>query len=88
MFLEAGLEIVEYESWRFRPEDVVWQEKILAGLRSRGASPEHVAAVEYDIGSIRIRPEEVAGAATLTPHPANYERTELIAKHILRRLGG
>ncbi len=88
MFLEAGLEIVEYDSWPSRPEDVAWQEEILAKLRSRQADPDHVAAVEQDIGCIRVRPEEVAGAAALSPHPVNFQRTEPIAEDILRRLSG
>ena len=86
MFLEAGLEIVEYDGWPSRPDDAVWQESVLSQLQERRASSEHIACVKGGVGGIRIRPEEVAGAATLTPHPANYDRTKPAAEEILRLL--
>ena len=88
LFLEAGLEIVDYDSWPSRPDDVRWQEKIVEPLQKRGADPTHIAAVQKGttIGAVRIRPEEVAGAATLTPLPADYELTRPAAREILRLL--
>jgi hypothetical protein len=52
-------------------------------LTEFGAPPDHVAALESEVGAIRIRPEEVAGSATLKPQPAEFEPTKRQAEQIL-----
>jgi len=86
LFLQAGLEIVDYDSWPSRADDTTWQQKIIEPLRERGADSRHIEAVQENTGAVRVRPEEVAGAATLTPHPSDYRRTRLAASEILRLL--
>jgi hypothetical protein len=85
IFLAAGLEIVRYESWPTRSEDDEWQRSILRPLAGR-ANEAHITAVEEDLGAIRVRPEEVAAAASLTPLPADFERTEPASLELLRLL--
>jgi hypothetical protein len=87
VFHRAGLPLVVYESWPTeRPGDRPWQEKIVQLLERTGAATEHVAAVRSEIGSVRFRPEEVAGAATCTTLPALFDQASGRAQHILDRL--
>ena len=73
VFHEARLALVDYSSWPAnRPGDAEWQQQIVSLLRGR-ASEDHVRAVEQEVGGHRYRPEEVAGAATVKPLPAEFE---------------
>jgi hypothetical protein len=85
VFLAAGVEIVQYDSWPPRSADEEWQKSILQPLE-RCADEGHVSAVRADVGAARVRPEEVAGAATLTPLPADFARTESVALDLLELL--
>jgi hypothetical protein len=87
VFHLAGLPLVEYASWPIgRSEDVIWQNQILALLETTGATPEHVAAVRGDVGRVRFRPEEVAGASVATPLPAPRAEASRISELVLARL--
>ena len=87
IFDAAGLPLVRYESWPIRPnEDAAWQRQVLEQLRAAGACVEHVQAVKSEIGSVRYRPEEVAGAAGSDAIPASYESARSLADAILAQL--
>ncbi len=86
VFHVAGLPLVDYGTWPLnRTGDREWQEQIVAALRGR-ATPEHVEAVRGEIGSVRFRPEEVAGAATVSPVPVGFEIAADRGRMILERL--
>jgi hypothetical protein len=89
VFHRAGLPLVQYASWPVgRPGDAEWQQRILEALRRSGrATPEHIHAVENDVGTVRFRPEEVAGAATVSPLPADFGAAERRGRELLARLG-
>jgi len=73
VFERAGLRLVDYGSWQInRPGDMEWQTSILEVLRN-GSSQQHIAALQAEIGAVRFRPEEVAGAAAVSPLPASFE---------------
>jgi hypothetical protein len=89
VFHRAGLALLEYATWPLdRPEDREWQKLIVDSLRgSDKATPEHLRAVERDVGTTaRFRPEEVAGAATITPIPVQFQLAEERSREILVRL--
>jgi len=71
----AGIELLDIATWPERLEDVQWQEQIIALLElgSPRAEPEHVAAVRADMPCARVRPEEVAAAASRWPPVAMWD---------------
>jgi hypothetical protein len=88
VFHQAGLPLVRYDSWPVnRPGDAEWQESIVNLLERTGAAPEHIAKVKTEIGAVRYRPEEVAGAATSVSIPAEFPSASERAQEILLKLG-
>ena len=87
VFEAAGISLVKYEAWpKNRPGDSEWQKQIIGALRrTPSATPEHIKAVEEEIGSARYRPEEVAGAATTNPLPADFPLAAERGQQILKR---
>jgi hypothetical protein len=87
VFEVSGLKLIQEETWPFRDDDREWQERILSALRSQSdASPEHIQAVEAEVGGIRIRPEEVAGAATQNSTPVDFPTADAMAQLVLDTL--
>lgn len=89
VFETAGLRLAKHETWPDeRAGDHEWQESIIADLENGTppASPEHIAAIRDEVGSVRIRPEEVAGAATVSELPADFNIAAERADEILQRL--
>lgn len=87
VFEAAGLRLVNYESWPVnRTDDHEWQEWVITTLETSNppATAEHIAAVKSQLGAARFRPEEVAGAALVTPLPVEFE---IAAEHGLMVLG-
>lgn len=86
VFERSGLRLVNYETWPTgRPGDAEWQEQIIQKLESR-ADPDHIRALRNDIGTVRFRPEEVAGAAMASPLPVDFDRASEGARLVLARL--
>jgi hypothetical protein len=89
IFHRAGIVLVHYETWPVnRPGDAEWQTSIVDALRNTStATPEHIRAVQSDVGAtVRYRPEEVAGAAIVVPMPASFQAVEERSREILIRL--
>jgi hypothetical protein len=89
VFHRAGLDLVRYSTWPLnRPGDVEWQRLVVDNLRNDpNATAEHIRAVENDVGTTaRYRPEEVAGAATLSRIPAEFRTVERCGRQILLRM--
>lgn len=72
LFRLARVELLELSTWATRPEDVDAQKALVAFLEGRGASNDHVEAVRSEVGCLRYRPEEVAAATAVAPHPAAF----------------
>jgi hypothetical protein len=88
VFDRAGLRLAQYETWPIgRSGDREWQDWVASELESNGAPPEHVDAVRHDAGKVaRFRPEDVAGAATVTPLPSDFTTASSRAQYIVSRL--
>lgn len=82
----ACVPLAVYGSWQARPDDAAWQQGILELLRTHGAPPEHIAAVSAELGCVRFRPEEVAGAAALWPPAAEFSAAFEASQVVLRLL--
>lgn len=87
VFRGAGIHLMKLDTWPARDDDVEWQRQIVKALRSRpGASNDHIEAIESEIGCVRFRPEEVAGAGMAIPPAADFTAASANADQILHRL--
>lgn len=89
VFDRAGLRLARYETWPSdRQDDVEWREWVLDQLAQgeRPAPPEHLSAVREEPGAVRFRPEEVAGAATASVLPADFQIASVHAAEILHKI--
>lgn len=85
VFHFSGIPLVQYMTWPTdRAGDREWQESVLTALRSH-ATPEHIAATSAEIGSIRFRPVDVAGAATQVP-PVRFDVASILGSQIFEML--
>ena len=67
IFNSAGNPLIDFERWPKRPTDIIWHQKLIAFLKSEGATLNHIKKVAKDIGCARVRPEEVVGACLEAP---------------------
>ncbi|HYE07097.1 MAG TPA: hypothetical protein VEL07_16405 [Planctomycetota bacterium] len=79
--------MVDIDDWVVREGDVQRQHELVKVLRIADAPASHIALVEKEIGSVRVRPEEVAGSA-LVKTPCSMRSAEFAASHILRVAAG
>jgi hypothetical protein len=87
VFQSAGLPLIQYGTWpRIRDGDEEWQRLILSQLKEDEASTEHIRRVESEVGSVRYRPEDVAGAAATERLPASFVQVQPLAEAILAKL--
>jgi hypothetical protein len=70
----AGLPLVQLDTWPNRAEDTEWQTAAIAKLSTEWTElGDHVKQVELEIGIVRCRPIEVAGAAAANELPCDFE---------------
>jgi len=88
VFHTAGLQLVKYESWPTkRQEDIQFQSAIAQLLEQHGADSAHVTEVRKEIGTVRFRPDEVAGAVLETvPPPVEFSKSRENAEAIIHRI--
>ena len=85
LFDVAGLKLVNYATWPTgRPGDREWQEFVVAQLPPTEVA--HIEDMRSEVGSARFRPEEVAGAATVSPLPVDFVTAVERGERILERL--
>jgi len=87
VFALFGHPILEGSTWEVRPEDVTWQQAILAMLEGR-SDPEHCEAVNADRNAPRYRPDEVVGGATHDDWPVPFATALALAEQIRADLAG
>lgn len=83
----AMINLVDLASWRSDPLNVEWGDKVCLEL-SKSAELAHVEAVKRDVSGLRLRPTEVAGAATLDRKlwPANFDAVQAPAEDVATAL--
>lgn len=87
VFHAVGVPLIQYDTWpASRRGDIEWQQTIIAQLKEDGASPEHIRAVESEVGAVRYRPEEVAGAGIAVSLPVAFAEVVDLAEQILMKL--
>lgn len=84
LFEWAGIPLLVASSWEARPDDLDAQRQLLEVLRACGdAAPDHIIAIEGELGCVRIRPEEVAAATTTDPRPMSFPDAARIGAEVL-----
>ncbi len=96
VFKNAGVPILNIEGWpNNRTGDIERQQQLLemmkTGLPNANppvppAQPEHIAKVEASLPCIRVRPEEVAGAAMADRIPSTFLESTRGGRWILTQL--
>ncbi|MEQ8455545.1 MAG: hypothetical protein RLO52_19540 [Sandaracinaceae bacterium] len=90
LFAAYEIDVVDLEEWPPRREDAEWQRSILCTLKAQfpGASDRaYFAHIEADIGNcVRVRPEEVAGAASRDTFPADFATAEALGRQAAAEL--
>jgi hypothetical protein len=72
LFQSCGITLLDLPTWCDRPSDVEWQNHIVQVLRAHGTDTSHLAGVASEIGCLRFRPDEVAGACLEEDHPVPF----------------
>lgn len=101
VFHRAGVPLVKYGTWpTSRPDDRAWQKKIVARLeeynerlRNRPDRQKdyqdgkiHIEGIRADIGTVRFRPDEVAGATIERRVPTRFKQARNNGDRILTLL--
>lgn len=88
-FRDVSLPLVQYDTWPERAEDIEWQERICSYAASGEIEEdktvlERQEAMEKQIGSKRVRPLEVAGAALAEAGalPVGFDVANELAKKV------
>lgn len=87
VFDAAGLTLVRYETWpKPTANDIKRQEDLATQLEmDEQVSREHARVFRSEVGNIRYRPFEVAGAATNDSWPSDHEYASRVAIRIRRK---
>jgi hypothetical protein len=87
-FDRAGVRLVKGETWpENRKEDIEFQTKMIENLRSKGkATASHLKGLEQDVGQVRYRPIEVAGALAASTYPCDFDTAELIGAKLIVKM--
>ena len=87
VFASTGVKLLNREEWTLRPEDAVWQARIVEALKRHGAADAHVQVVKSEVGNCpRFRPEEVAVAGVASKLPLGFKEAEARGTEILQWL--
>jgi len=74
VFSAIGLPLVIVNSWpKGRDGDAEWQESMVKKLEASRIPAAEIERIRQEIGNERFRPEEVAAASGVSPHPAHFD---------------
>ena len=82
----ANVQLVDLSTWEGRDEDGDWKAWVVEQLEQSAASAAHVARVRADSDRTRVRPEDVAGAATEEEIPVSFQRASARGREVLTEL--
>jgi len=81
-----GFMIIDFNAWKHRKSDKVWQRQVAQDLQKNGASQKHMDYQRRKIkeGAARFKPEEVAVAAITSGPPFGAEAVKAPADRLLK----
>lgn len=68
----SNFRLIDLVTWQPREGDDTWKQWVIDMLRDNGASAEHIRQVEANAHHVRVRPDDVAGAASVLPKPVAF----------------
>lgn len=79
IFDSVGVEVVDWDSWPIRADDLVFRETLIAAMNM----PEsHKSAIRSDPVGPRYKPLEVAGAVGAGKYPVHFRRANWYANRL------
>lgn len=90
VFDSAGIRLVKGETWPVdRPEDRHFQREIIKLVHERSkASAAHVEGMNANVGKMRLRVLEVAGAVAADAYPADFATAQTLGQRLQQTLEG
>lgn len=85
VFESVGIKLVQWDTWRSRPDDAVFHKQLLKLLERSSAPSSEVEAVRAETGCNRVRPEEVCGCLH-QDLPISFQDACLTGKFVLNVL--
>lgn len=87
VFHHAQLQLIDYESWEPRPEDIEWQKIMIGKLENQEkATQSEISARKEEVGCFRYRPEEVAAASAMFPPQVKFKDAMAFGERIVTKL--
>ncbi|MCC6876912.1 MAG: hypothetical protein IT378_21585 [Sandaracinaceae bacterium] len=88
LFAAYEIDLVDLDTWGARESDRDWQERIVAAIEAHFPNEAaHVQAIRDDVGECaRVRPEEVAAAASSVYLPVSFEEAARLGAEIVTAL--
>jgi hypothetical protein len=85
---QVGFHLVDLKTWPAAPKNEAWGRAIVCMLKATSTPDDHVKKVEKNITGLRLRPEEVAAAAELSPtsRPATHTVLQVRADQIFSQV--
>lgn len=74
----TGLRLINYDTWESRGDDENFQKWVISMLEKSKVDEAAISAARSEIGLVRYRPCEVAGAAMVAPPPLDFTDVTLL----------
>jgi len=92
VFEHARVPLIDEASWgqprtERTTQDTAAQEELVAAMRRDPRFQDHASSLSAQVGSIRIRAEEVAAASGLDAHPIAFARAAPAGASLLEEMG-
>jgi hypothetical protein len=81
----ANVQLADLTTWKDRDGDREWKERVITHLKSQLNASE-LEAIRRDTSSVRVRPEDAAGSATVQSRPAHFDQAVFAGNGILGEL--
>lgn len=88
-FKSQGYDLIKYETWPSRQDDINWSDTVFYYLENTGAEEQHVQAQRTCKTVTRYRPEEVAAAANLSrfdKRKLSFDEVASLSRDIVQRV--
>ena len=88
-FLETyGFHLLDSSTWLERPDDPAWRDWIVENIANYSKDPRHAESIIAAPLGLRIRPEEIIGAASrpFQEWPVSFDAALILANQVLAEL--
>ena len=76
---------LDLPSWQARIDDTIVQGRQIEAMKFKMGS-EYTAALEKQVGDVRVRPEEIIVGVTTEPRPVNFDKAKEDAEKVIEDL--